>query len=125
MALILGTGMNAAVHIPVSALGKDKFGARPQSWHDRAQRVIVNTELSTFGKGVLVTTRWDECLNLMHIRPDFQPFEYLITGRYISEIVRLIILEAVETAGLFSGVVPDKLHEPYALDTAIMAVIEA
>jgi hexokinase len=125
MALILGTGFNAAVHLPVSALAPSKFGIRPQSWHDQADHVLVNTELSMFGKDVLPTTRWDDILNTNHSHPDFQPFEHLVSGRYLGEIVRLILLEAVRTAGLFGGEVPDKLPEAYSLDTGIMAVFES
>jgi hexokinase len=122
--LILGTGTNAAIHIPVSAIGPSKFGTRPQSWHDRATHVLVNTELSMFGgAGILPTTRWDDHLNLTHMMPDFQPLEYMTTGRYLGEIVRLIIVEAVETSSLFNGKLPPSLRDPYTLDTAIVAAI--
>ena len=125
MALILGTGTNAAIHLPVSALAHSKFGQRPQSWHDKATHVLVNTEYSMFGKNVLPTTRWDDYLNLTHMHPDFQPFEHLISGRYLGEIVRLILLEAVQRAGLFGGQIPDSLRQPYNLDTGILAAFES
>ncbi|KAF2767618.1 actin-like ATPase domain-containing protein [Teratosphaeria nubilosa] len=121
MSLILGTGTNAAVFMPVTALGSGKFGQRPESWHATAQHVLINTEMSMFGKHVLPTTRWDEELNMSHILPDFQPLEYLITGRYLGEIVRLIVVEAVRTVGLFDGEMPRGLDEPYSLDTRILA----
>lgn len=124
ISIILGTGTNAAIHLPVSAVGSSKFGNRPQTWHDRASHVLVNSELSMFGRGVLPTTRWDDHLNRTHLLPDYQPLEYMITGRYLGEIVRLILLEAVKTAGLFGGTLPLTLSEPYSLDTAIVAVIE-
>ncbi|KAI7556418.1 hypothetical protein KC316_g13616 [Hortaea werneckii] len=121
MSLILGTGMNAAVYLPVNALGRDKFGSRPDTWHAAAHHVLVNTELSMFGKTVLPTTRWDDDLNAHHLLPDFQPLEYLVTGRYLGEILRLILLEAVSTAGLFGGELPAHLEDPYALDTRLLA----
>jgi hexokinase len=77
-----------------------------------------------FGKGVFPTTRWDDQLNDAHVRPDFQPFEHMISGRYMGEIVRLIIVEAVRTAGLFSGEMPHQLAEPYTLDTGTIAAME-
>lgn len=125
MSLILGTGMNAAVFLPVSSMNRNKFGVRPDSWHTSAQRVVVNTEISMFGKAVLPTTKWDEDLNTNHRIPDFQPLEYLITGRYLGEIVRLIILEAISTIGLFGGQIPERLDEPYAFSTQILAVFES
>lgn len=77
------------------------------------------------GAGVLPTTRWDDYLNSTHIMPDFQPLEYMCTGRYLGEIVRLITVEAVETAGLFGGELPPSLRDPYTLDTSIVAAIVA
>jgi hexokinase len=125
MSLILGTGTNAAVHLPVSCIGADKFGIRDQSWHAQAKKVITNTELSMFGKGILPETRWDEFLNRTHRLPDFQPLEYMTTGRYLGELLRLVIGEAVDTAGLFDGVFPEPLRTPYTLDTAILGMLEA
>jgi hexokinase len=123
-AVILGTGFNIAVHLPVSALATSKYKGYPQTWFDEASHVLVNTELSMFGKNVFETTRWDEQLNEAHVRPDFQPFEHMISGRYLGEVVRLILVEAVETAGLFSGEMPEKLAESYSLDTGTLAAME-
>lgn len=124
MSLILGTGTNAAIQLPVSAFAHDKFGTRPQSWHDAAENVLVNTEVSMFGKTVLEKTRWDDELNMNHQYPDFQPLEHLVGGRYLGEIVRLILVEAIGTAGLFHGNMPAHLQEPYMLDTGVIAVFE-
>jgi hexokinase len=124
LALILGTGVNAAIHLPVSAVGKEKFGQRPSAWFDEASHVVINVELSMFGKNILPTTRWDDYLNTHHLIPDFQPFEYLVSGRYLGEIFRLILVEAVQTAGLFKSQMPSGMDEPYNFDTSIMAAIE-
>lgn len=86
--------------------------------------VLVNTELSMFGKSIFSTTRWDDLLNRNHILPDYQPMEYLISGGYMGEIVRLILIEATETAGLFGGELPPSLWTPYVLDTRTLAAIE-
>jgi hexokinase len=80
--------------------------------------------MSMFGGGVLPLTRWDDVLNRTHLRPDYQPLEYMITGRYLGEIVRLIIVEAVETARLFNGELPHSMREPYSFDTSIVAFLE-
>jgi hexokinase len=122
--VILGTGFNISVHLPTSTLASSKFKGYPQEWLDEAKHVLVNTELSMFGKDVWPRTRWDDQLLAGHVRPDFQPFEHMISGRYLGEIVRLILVEAVKTAGLFSGEMPDKLNEPYALDTGTLAAME-
>ncbi|KAI5306251.1 hypothetical protein KEM56_001682 [Ascosphaera pollenicola] len=126
MSLIVGTGTNAAILFPVHAIGHDKFGQRDAEWFAEAKRVIVNTELSMYGgNNILMRSRWDELLNREHIKPDFQPLEYMTTGRYLGEIVRLIIVEAVKTAGLFGGTLPSSMEKPYSFDTAIVSCIEA
>ncbi|CBF74382.1 hypothetical protein AN4255.2 [Aspergillus nidulans FGSC A4] len=125
MSLILGTGTNVAIHFPVHAIGLGKFGKRPQGWFDYAKHVIINSEMSMFGGGVLPMTRWDDILNRTHLRPDYQPLEYMATGRYLGEIVRLIIVDAVETAQLFGGELPHSMRDAYSLDTSIVAFIEA
>ncbi|CAI7594016.1 unnamed protein product [Penicillium glandicola] len=124
MSLILGTGTNMAIHFPVQEIGTAKFGVRPEGWFDHAKHVLINTEMSMFGGGVLPMTRWDDILNRTHLRPDYQPLEYMITGRYLGEIVRLIIVEATETARLFGGELPHSMREPYSFDTSIVACLE-
>lgn len=123
-AVILGTGFNIAAHLPVTTLSKTKYRNYPSAWLDEASHVLVNTELSMFGGGIFPITRWDEQLKQAHTQPDFQPFEQLISGRYLGEIVRLIIVEAVRTAGLFSGEMPEKLSRSYSLDTGTLAQME-
>jgi hexokinase len=123
--LILGTGVNIAVHLPVGVFNSDKFGVRPSSWHDAAKHVIVNTELGMFGKGLLPMTRWDTHLNATHILPDFQPFEHLVSGRYLGEIARLILLEGIRDAKVLNGEVPSSLELPYSFDTSLLAHIQS
>lgn len=123
--LILGTGVNIAVHLPVQTIGQPKFGVRPDSWFEKASHVIVNTELGMFGKDYLPFTRWDRLLNTTHPKPDFQPLEHFVSGYYLGEVCRLALVEAIESAGLFGGVVPPSLLLPYSLDTETLSVIEA
>lgn len=125
LSLILGTGANSAIHLPVSAMARKKFGNRPKEWYDVAEHVIVNTELSLFGNGFLPSTRWDDILNRCHSQPDFQPLEFRIGGLYLSELVRLVCLEAICSAGLFRSCIPAIFSEPYSLDTKLLAEIES
>ncbi|KPI41241.1 Hexokinase-1 [Cyphellophora attinorum] len=124
MGLILGTGTNAAAFLPTLSMGRSKFGLRSPSWFTRAEKVIVNTESSMFGGGILPRSNWDEVLNRNHALPDFQPLEYMTTGRYLGELMRLIVLDAVQSCNMFGGTIPAELLEPYSLDTAILAQIE-
>lgn len=124
-ALILGTGLNAAAHLPVHIFSAPKFGTRPASWHECAKHVIVNTELSMFGGKYLPYTRWDETLRENHPAPDFQPFEHFASGCYIGEVVRLILIDGIQSAGLFGGVLPTSLKEKYSLETETLSYIES
>lgn len=123
-ALILGTGVNAALMLPIAGIAPEKFGARPKTWLQEAQNVLVNTELSGFGGGILPMTIWDKYLDETHMNPGLQPLEYLVGGRYLGEIVRLVLLDAVKTAGLFRGKLPESLTAPYSLETKTISDIE-
>ncbi|KAG9254668.1 uncharacterized protein F5Z01DRAFT_86407 [Emericellopsis atlantica] len=123
--LILGTGLNVAVYLPTTLIGRQKFGTRPVGWFDRASHVIVNTELGMFGKDILPITRWDRQLLDGHPRPDFQPVEHLSSGMYLGEIARFALIEAIETTGLFGGVVPASLTTPYSLSTETLSIVES
>ena len=124
-ALILGTGVNAAVHLPVHIFSAPKFGVRPAEWHDCAKHVIVNTELSMFGKGILPSTKWDQDLLSAHSMPNFQPLEHLVSGGYLGEIARLVLVDGIQTAGLLGGIVPPSLRERYTFDTETLSHIES
>lgn len=113
-----------SVVLPVRAFGKEKFGKRPQAWFKHAEHVLVNTEMSMFGKQIYPATRWDDALNKAHSMPDFQPLEYFIGGRYQGEIVRLILVDAIHSIGLFGGLYPERFLEPYSLETSTMATFE-
>jgi len=124
-ALILGTGVNAAVHLPVHIFSPPKFGVRPSTWHDTAKHVIVNTELSMFGGGILHFTKYDKALLSTHPMPDFQPLEYVVSGGYLGEIARLVLIDGIQTAGLFGGTVPPSLEKRYSLETETLSRIES
>ncbi|KAM3440968.1 hypothetical protein NHJ13734_003032 [Beauveria thailandica] len=121
--LILGTGVNIAAYMPVSSMGRAKFGVRPAGWFQEASHVIVNTELGMFGTDILPLTRWDKLLLKDHPRPEFQPLEYLVSGMYLGEIVRIAIVEAVASAGLFGGILPESLTTNYTLGTDTISII--
>lgn len=127
MAVILGTGLNAAVQLPATAFSPTKLS--PYSTPGSSRRgsitpnVLVNTELSMFGKDALATTPWDEVLNMMHPNPEFQPLEHFTSGRYLGEIVRLVVIKAVQATDLFRGETPERFG-PYELATSLVAAIE-
>lgn len=122
--LILGTGINMAGHLPLPVVGSEKLDERPKQWLAEAHNVIVNAELSMFGQGILARTRWDIVLSQALPRPDFQPLETMVSGMYLGEIMRLILVEAADTAGLFGGVTPQFFQKPYSLGTEMLSILE-
>lgn len=122
--LILGTGFNIAAYLPVSAIGLSKFGVRPEGWFDEASHVIVNTEMGMFGHNILPLTRWDLQLLESHPRPELQPLEHLLSGMYLGEIGRLALVDAIESTGIFGGVVPSSMKTTYSLGSDTLSMIE-
>ncbi|OBT73951.1 hypothetical protein VF21_07434 [Pseudogymnoascus sp. 05NY08] len=146
--LILGTGVNIAVHLPTSlvagklALRNINAASPPTSPpslstspgssvsngsalppHDY---VIVNTEISMFGAGVLPVTRFDTALDAAHALPGFQPLEMLVSGRYLGEVARLVIVEGFERGALFADAkaLPKGWERGYGLDTEVLAKLQ-
>ncbi|KAF3915944.1 Hexokinase-1 [Arthrobotrys entomopaga] len=118
-ALILGTGTNAAVSLPISMFpGSKTHSNRPAS----AREVLTNTEFSMYGKKVYPVTKWDDALDAAMPRPGFQPLEYLIGGGYLGEIARRLILD-LKDDGLF-GKTPASWDKPYGLSTEALAAME-
>lgn len=125
LGLILGTGSNVAAFLPVSSVRRAKYGARPDEWFEGARQVVVNTEVSMYGRDVLPLTRWDWELKRGHEKPWFQPLEHMCSGMYLGECARLPLVEAVERTGVFGGVVPESLMVPYALHTEMLSLVES
>lgn len=124
ISVVLGTGCNAAIQLPIKALGARRLNNYPLSWLTDSDKVLVNTELSLFGGSILKTTVWDDEISRQRFATCSQPFEYLCGGYYLGEIVRIILLDAVESAGLFDGHKPTKLEKAFSLPTDVAAAFE-
>ncbi|CAF3509053.1 unnamed protein product [Rotaria sp. Silwood1] len=98
--LILGTGTNACY---IENL--DKVGTWNGNYNEPKQ-VIINTEWGAFGdNGCLnfIRTKYDEEVDISSINPGKQIFEKMISGMYMGEIVRLIILDLIQQELIFLG----------------------
>jgi len=76
----------------------------------------------------LPTTPFDNKLDRESINPRFQAFEKFISGMYLGEITRNILLALIDAAPkplLFNGRIGSgSLNKHYGLDTAIMSDVE-
>ncbi|CDH53982.1 probable glucokinase [Lichtheimia corymbifera JMRC:FSU:9682] len=120
---IYGTGVNAAYPEKVSRMIKLNVA----EWRDTTTEMLVNTELDIFGSDgeYLPRTRFDHALDASHAQPGFQPYEKMMSGAYLGELVRLVVVDLVTHHGLFGGVAPSLLQTPWQFLTLHMSEIEA
>lgn len=100
--MILGTGSNAC-YIENLDLVKTWEGPRKD---DHPNQVIINMEWGAFGdNGCLdfLRTDYDTEVDKSSLNPSKQIYEKMISGMYMGEVVRLIILDLWEKDLLFVG----------------------
>jgi hexokinase len=126
MGIIVGTGCNATIPMKLSSLHESKAKS-VNIMEPSAVETVVNTEWTISGaapplKELKVTTKWDIELDEACARPGFQPFEYMTGGRYIGELVRLILFDYLTTVvGLSKRCLPANLIQEYALTTTYIS----
>lgn len=126
MGIIVGTGCNATIPMKLSALHESK-AKHVSSTSANAEETIVNTEWTISGaapplRELAIITKWDDELDRACARPGFQPFEYMTGGRYIGELIRLILLDYLTNlAGVLKEKLPVTLLEEYALTTTYIS----
>lgn len=133
MGLVVGTGTNATVPMPVSSLGRPKTQhlELPRGVDPQAARVVVNTEWSVCGteaplKRQRVPTIWDVELDAACDAPGFQPVEYMTAGRYLGELVRLVLVQLLpQLFGGERGDLPPALLRRNAVSTRFLATVVA
>ncbi|KAM6943608.1 hexokinase HKDC1-like [Xenentodon cancila] len=116
--LIIGTGTNACYMEEMSHV-------------DRVEgdegRMCVNTEWGGFGDdGALddFITEFDRDVDAASANPGKQIFEKMVSGMYLGELVRLIVLKMAKLGLLFDGNVSDALRTKGKITTAHVAAME-
>ncbi|KAG8723811.1 glucokinase [Ceratobasidium sp. 395] len=119
---IFGTGTNGAFIDKLSNFTKlgDSLPAID------SDVMIVNTEWGAFDneRGVLPVTPFDNKLDRETNNPRLQCFEKFISGKYLGEITRNILLYLIDKNMLFSGHSTLKLNEQEKFKTEFMSAIE-
>ncbi|XAR64193.1 Hexokinase [Bertholletia excelsa] len=111
VAVILGTGTNACYIERVDAI--PKLHGRLNS---TTGLMIINTEWGAFSNG-LPLTEFDRDMDDASINPGEQIFEKTISGMYIGEIVRRVLVKMATEGGLFGESVLERLSTPFVLRT--------
>ena len=128
MGLIVGTGTNATVPMPLSNL-------HPLKKHDlqnpdAVETVVVNTEWTINGterplRDLGIQNRWDRLLDRNSDRPGFQPFEYMTAGRYLGEIVRLAFVDTCCANDDEASILPRVLDQRNAISSKFLSEVVA
>ncbi|KAK3165303.1 hypothetical protein QOZ80_1AG0031540 [Eleusine coracana subsp. coracana] len=116
-AVILGTGTNAAYIEHVHKIPK-WCGPLP-NYGD----MVINMEWGNFTSSHLPLTEFDRTLDAESLNPGEQIYEKLISGMYMGEIVRRVLLKMAQEASLFDDNVPQTLEVPYVLSTLHMLMM--
>lgn len=119
--IILGTGSNGAYIEKMSNIRKWNGG--PTS----SDEMIINMEFGAFDneRVILPVTPWDNKLDRESINPHKQIFEKMISGMYLGEIARNVLLELVDRTLLFEGYSSKELNSQWGFETTYMSTIEA
>ncbi|KIK90660.1 hypothetical protein PAXRUDRAFT_831504 [Paxillus rubicundulus Ve08.2h10] len=123
IAVIFGTGCNAAYMEHVKDITKIGQLGLPQD-----EEMGINCEwgaFDSFEHEHLPRTKYDSIVDETSNKPGEQAFEKLISGRYLGEILRLVICELIDEGVLFLGQNTYKLEKPYCFDTAFLSLMES
>ncbi|PWY72194.1 putative hexokinase family protein XprF [Aspergillus sclerotioniger CBS 115572] len=126
MGMIVGTGCNATIPMKLGML-HDSKAKHVKSKDPQAEETVVNTEWTIAGaalplRELNIITKWDIELDRACVRPGFQPFEYLTGGRYIGELIRLVLYDYLTNVSKLSRrVLPAMLIQEYALTTTFVS----
>ncbi|KAL1597784.1 hypothetical protein SLS60_008271 [Paraconiothyrium brasiliense] len=126
MGLIVGTGTNATIPMPLSELHATK--KKDLANLEVVEIVVINTEWTIRGtdKPLIdlgIKTLWDKALDANSEAPGFQPFEYMTSGRYLGEIVRLVFTDLMSKDPVAR--LPVLLEAKNALQTKFLSEVVA
>ncbi|KAI3414665.1 Phosphotransferase [Psidium guajava] len=115
-AVIIGTGTNACYVERMDAIIKC------QGILTSSGGMVVNMEWGNFWSSHLPRTSYDIDLDADSPNPNEQGFEKMISGMYLGEIVRRILLRMYQESDILGPVSP-KLLTPFALMTPDVAIM--
>ena len=114
MGVILGTGFNIALRVATRRIKKEIGGYAGQG-------MIINMESGNFPKALPATT-YDRQLDRASGNVRHQLAEKMISGKYLPQLVRLVVLDLIRKEKLFEGRVPPvfagmETFQGYHMDT--------
>uniref|UniRef100_A0A7N0VD76 Phosphotransferase n=1 Tax=Kalanchoe fedtschenkoi TaxID=63787 RepID=A0A7N0VD76_KALFE len=116
-AITLGMYTNAAYVAPARAL--PLWDGPPT----RSGEMVLNMDWGGFVNSHLPISKFDAELDAESSDPACRAFEKLISGMYLGEIVRRVLLRMAQETALFGDSVPEKLRVSYMLRSPDMAAM--
>jgi len=122
LGVIVGTGTNACYMEKIDNC---------ELWDGDDQeprQVIINTEWGAFGdNGCIdfIRTAYDQEVDEESLNPSKQKFEKMISGMYMGELARKVIVRLAAENLLFNGRLSQKMKTPYAFKTKYISEIES
>ncbi|KAI6151745.1 hypothetical protein BKA82DRAFT_4102876 [Pisolithus tinctorius] len=122
---IFGTGTNGAYVEDMASISKLGRSAAVKE----GNLMVVNTEWGGFNnsRSALPSTPYDNKVDRESINPGKQAFEKFISGMYLGEITRNVIVSLIDAAPkplLFSGHSSKQLNKQWGVDTAVLSEVE-
>ena len=120
--LILGTGTNACYLEQIANIGTIDAKEFPEQ-----KNMVVNTEWGAFGdNGELefILTKWDHAIQKNSYYPGMQTFEKMVSGMYLGELIRQVLLDLIHDNLIFAGSNKERLLEKGSFLTKFASEIE-
>lgn len=90
--------------------------------------MVINTEWGAFGdNGELnfIKTKWDENVDEMSVNPGKQIYEKMISGMYMGELIRQVLVDLMKDDLIFVGADRERLLERGSFFTRYASEIES
>ncbi|KAG2172327.1 hypothetical protein INT43_004869, partial [Umbelopsis isabellina] len=94
----------------------------------QGDEMIINTEWGSFGDDhadLLPLTMYDNRVNRESTNPGIHSLEKMVSGLYLGEIVRNILLDLLDRRLIFSGHYSIDMNMPYNFESSYMSAIES
>jgi hexokinase len=129
---IFGTGTNGAYSEKIKSIPKFNAAGHPEITD---KIMVINTEWGSFDNDLVSTpdNRFDKQVNQNTPNKGFHMFEKRISGMFLGELLRLVLVELqvegylfAETDELISDKLrKDALNKPWSIDTSVCSKVDA
>ncbi|KAL0450112.1 UNVERIFIED_CONTAM: putative hexokinase-like 2 protein [Sesamum latifolium] len=109
------TAVNLSMGTDIAYVELSKQTPNSPKESSRSAEMVVHVQWGNFSSLNLPLTEYDTYLDAESKDPGSRVFEKLISGMFLGEIVRRVLLKMAQEAALFGDSLPPKLTTPYLL----------